>query len=103
MELNEIQEKIKEYFEKSGFEIWPKFAILARLEEEISEIGRTISVDEGLREKWKVDNMNYTDEFGDALFQLIHLANQCDVDINEALKHVLKKYQKYVDKSKNEK
>jgi NTP pyrophosphatase (non-canonical NTP hydrolase) len=47
--------------------------------------------------------MNYTDEFGDALFQLIHLANQCDVDINEALKHVLKKYQKYVDKSKNEK
>ncbi|MFH0936052.1 MAG: MazG nucleotide pyrophosphohydrolase domain-containing protein [Candidatus Woesearchaeota archaeon] len=103
MELNEIQKKVKEYFEKTGSEVWPKFAILARLEEEISEIGRIISVDEGLREKWKVDNMNYTDEFGDALFQLIHLANQCDVNISEALKQVLKKYQKYVDESKNEK
>ena len=103
MEIDEIQKKVKEYFEKTGFKIWPRFAILARLEEEISEIGRIISVDEGLREKWKVDNMNYTDEFGDALFQLIHLANQCNVDMNEALEHVFRKYQKYVDKSKNEK
>jgi len=82
---------VKEYFETSGFKIWPRFAILARLEEEISEIGRIISVDEGLRQKWKVDNLNYTDEFGDALFQLIHLANQCDVDIDEAVEHVFKK------------
>ncbi len=102
MELTEIQKKVKDYFEKSGFEVWPKFVILARLEEEISEIGRIISVDEGLREKWKVDNMNYTDEFGDALFQLIHLANQCNVDINESMKYVLNKYQKYIEKSKNE-
>jgi len=103
MELNEVQKKVKEYFETSGFKIWPRFAILARLEEEISEIGRIISVDEGLRQKWKVDNLNYTDEFGDALFQLIHLANQCDVDIDESMKFVLKKYQKYIDNSKNEK
>jgi|GEM_PF-1154506 NTP pyrophosphatase (non-canonical NTP hydrolase) len=29
--------------------------------------------------------MNFTDEFGNALFQLIHLANQCDVNISEAI------------------
>lgn len=98
MEIEEAQKRVKEYFDKSGFKIWSKFAILARLEEEISEIGRIISVDEGLREKSKVDNMNYTDEFGDALFQLLHLANQCNVDINEAMNFVIKKYENYIKK-----
>ncbi|MFP4118358.1 MAG: hypothetical protein ACLFTR_05555 [Candidatus Woesearchaeota archaeon] len=48
MELKESQEKVKEYFEKNNVKPWTQFAILARLEEEISEIGRIISVDEGL-------------------------------------------------------
>lgn len=95
MEIKEAQNKAKKYFEENNFKIWPKFAILARLEEEISEIGRIISVEEGLRETWKVDNMNYTDEFGDAMFQLIHLANQCDVDLEKAMKQVFKKYDAY--------
>ena len=98
MELKEAQINVKKYFEESDFKVWPKFAILARLEEEISEIGRIISVEEGLREKWKIDNMNYTDEFGDALFQLIHLANQCDVDIEDAMKQVFEKYEEYKKK-----
>jgi NTP pyrophosphatase (non-canonical NTP hydrolase) len=96
MELKEVQHNVEDYFKRSGYKIWPRFAILARLQEEISEIGRIISVDEGLRQKWKVDNMNYTDEFGDALFQLIHLANQCDVDVEEALKYAFKKYEKNI-------
>lgn len=98
MELKEAQEKVKEYFEVSKNKIWPRFAIIARLQEEISEIARIVSVDEGLRQESKIDNMNYVDEFGDALFQLIHLANQCDVDITESMEFVLKKYQKYIHK-----
>ncbi|MFP4656816.1 MAG: MazG nucleotide pyrophosphohydrolase domain-containing protein [Candidatus Woesearchaeota archaeon] len=96
MELKESQEKVKEYFEKNNVKPWTQFAILARLEEEISEIGRIISVDEGLREEWKIDNMDRVDEFGDALFQLMHLANQMDVDLEEAMEKVLKKYSEYV-------
>ncbi|MFH1917165.1 MAG: hypothetical protein ABIJ21_07940 [Nanoarchaeota archaeon] len=42
MEINEAQQKIKMHFEKSGFIIWPRFVVLARLEEEISEIGRIL-------------------------------------------------------------
>lgn len=96
LELKESQEKVKEYFEKNNVKPWTQFAILARLEEEISEIGRIISVDEGLREEWKIDNMDRVDEFGDALFQLMHLANQMDVDLEEAMEKVLKKYSEYV-------
>lgn len=95
MKVTEAQNKVKEYFEENGFEVWPRFAILARLEEEISEIGRIISVEEGLREKSKVDNMDYEDEFGDAFFQLIHLANQCEVDVDKCLEKVFEKYSKY--------
>jgi len=95
MEFSKAQEKINNYFKESGFKIWPRFAILARLEEEISEIGRIISVEEGLREKWKVDNLNYEDEFGDAIFQLLHLANQCGVSSEKAINHALNKYEKY--------
>ncbi|MFP4118357.1 MAG: MazG nucleotide pyrophosphohydrolase domain-containing protein [Candidatus Woesearchaeota archaeon] len=40
--------------------------------------------------------MDCVDEFGDALFQLMHLANQMDVDLEEAMEKVLKKYSEYV-------
>lgn len=98
MEIKEFQKKAQEYFVKNNFKVWPRFVILARLEEEISEIGRIISVEEGFREKWKVDNLDYVDEFGDALFQLTHLANECGVDLNIAMQKVLKKYSKYAKK-----
>ena len=100
MEMKEAQKKVREYFEKGQFEVWPRFAILARLNEEISEIARIIFIEEGLRKKKESDNLNYVDEFGDALFQLIHLANQCNVDLDEALEHVFKKYEKYIEKKK---
>ncbi|MGM5480565.1 MAG: MazG nucleotide pyrophosphohydrolase domain-containing protein [Nanobdellota archaeon] len=98
MELQKAQEEVNKYFELSGHKVWPRFAIIARLQEEISEIARIISVDEGLRQQSKIDNMNYTDEFGDALFQLIHLANQCDVDIEKSMEYVIEKYKQYIPK-----
>ena len=52
-------------------------------------------MEEGLRQKSKIDNMDYEDEFGDAFFQLIHLANQCGVDVDKCLERVFEKYSKY--------
>jgi hypothetical protein len=43
-----------------------------------------MSVEEGYREKWKVKNMNYSDEFRDAPFQLALLANLCNVNQEES-------------------
>ncbi len=99
MDMKTAEGRVKEYFDGSGFPVWPRFAILARLQEEIAEIGRIISVEEGLREEWKVDNMDAEDEFGDAFFQLIHLANQCGVDADAALRRVFRKYDKYRKKA----
>ena len=105
MELKDCQHDVIKYFEeletKRGLKPWPRFVVLARLEEELSEIGRIISVEEGYREKSKVDNMNSVDEFGDALFELVHLANLSNVDLEESWKYILKKYSKYLNNSKN--
>ena len=98
MELKKAQIKTEEYFKKSGFKKWPKFVILARLFEEISEIEKILSVKEGYREKWKANEMDFEEEFGDALFQLFHLANECGIDMDSAFKKVLKKYEKYYKK-----
>jgi NTP pyrophosphatase (non-canonical NTP hydrolase) len=102
MELRKCQEDVNSYFDRldsmKGAKKWPRFVSLARLNEEIAEIARIISVEEGYRQRWKVDNMNFTDEFGDALFQLIHLANECNVDLEESWDFVMKKYEKYLYK-----
>ncbi|MFT4308324.1 MAG: hypothetical protein ACMXYM_03060 [Candidatus Woesearchaeota archaeon] len=103
MDLKVCQSDVKEYFaqleENRGLKPWPRFVILARLEEEISEIGRIISVEEGYRQRSKVEGMNYTDEFGDALFQIVHLANECGVDLGESWEHMRSKYENYTKRS----
>ena len=106
MELNDCQLDVKEYFKKleenRGLKPWPRFVVLARLQEEISEIARIISVEEGYRENKKIDNMNSVDEFGDALFQLVHLANLSDVNLESSWDYVTKKYSKYLKKAKKD-
>ncbi len=93
MDLKQAQEKVNEWFEKSGAEKWPKFVIFARLVEEIGEVGKCMNVKEGYQKK-EVSKLK--DEFGDALFTLILLANEYNLDLNEAMEQVLKKYDKYI-------
>ena len=100
MTLKQCQEDAKEYFIQAekllGRKTWPRFVILARLEEELSEIARIMSVEEGYRPASKIDNMDMSDEFGDALFQLVHLANQCNIDLENSWTQVMEKYAKYL-------
>ncbi|MEK6933088.1 MAG: MazG nucleotide pyrophosphohydrolase domain-containing protein [Nanoarchaeota archaeon] len=93
MDLKEAQKKVDKWFEKAGAEKWPKFVIFARLVEEIGEISKCMNVKEGYQKK-EVSNLN--DEFGDALFTFILLANEYDLDLNEVMEDVLEKYRKYI-------
>lgn len=95
MEMEKIQSEVKNYFEHGKFEIWPKFVVIARLEEEISEIARILSVMDGYRENSKIRDTDLEEEFGDALFQLAHLANMCSIDLGKAMKKVFEKYKHY--------
>ena len=93
MDLKEAQKKVDEWFEKSGSKKWPKFVIFARIIEEMGEIGKCMNVREGYQKK-KVSELD--DEFGDALFSLIALANEYNLDLNEVMEKVFEKYNKYI-------
>ncbi len=105
MSLALYQEEVKNYLlkleENKNIKLWPKFVIIASLYDKISEISKIISVEEGYREKWKVENLDLTDEFGSALFHFIRLANSCNVDLEQSWDHIMEKYKKLLDNSNN--
>ena len=93
MDLKEAQDSVDEWFKKSGSEKWPKFVIFARVVEELGEIGKCMNVKEGYQNK-KVSELD--DEFGDALFSFILLANEYNLDLNKVMKRVIDKYNHYL-------
>ena len=95
MEIKEVQEQVERWFEMAKTDKWPKFVIFARLVEEIGEIGKCMNVKEGYQNK-KVSEID--DEFGDAFFTFILLANEYNLDLDKAFEGVMKKYEKYIKK-----
>lgn len=73
---------------------WPPLSILARLTEEVGELARELNHRYG--SKPKRDDEPDTDlalELADVLFVLISLANAEGVDLDDALRRVLEKYE----------
>jgi NTP pyrophosphatase (non-canonical NTP hydrolase) len=73
---------------------WPPLANLARLIEEVGELAREINHRHG--PKTKRDDEPASDlalELGDVLFVLIAIANEQGVDLEEAFRRVLGKYE----------
>jgi NTP pyrophosphatase (non-canonical NTP hydrolase) len=80
----------------SRFEVgyWPPLANLARLIEEVGELARELNHRSGTKPR-KPDEPegDLAMELGDILFVLVALANEQGVDLDEALRAVLRKYQ----------
>jgi NTP pyrophosphatase (non-canonical NTP hydrolase) len=72
---------------------WPPLANLARLSEEVGELAREINATCGPKTR-KADRPEgaIAEELGDILFVVATLANQLDVDLDEALRATLRKY-----------
>jgi len=95
--MEELQNKVKEFSEENNFNSDPKVRVL----DLISEVG------EVAKEVLKMDNYGkgpfkfreeIKSELGDVLFVLILIANKYGVDLDEALKIVLEKYNKRLKK-----
>lgn len=95
--MKSLQEKVKNFCQKYNLQSSPEHQIL----DLVSEIG------EVAKELLKMTNygrkpLEYCDEIktelGDALYSLITIANSFDVDLEEALKIVLEKYKKRLQK-----
>ncbi len=73
---------------------WPPLANLARLIEEVGELAREINHVHGPKTKRaEEDDGDLALEIGDVLFVLVALANEQGVDLEDAFRRVLRKYE----------
>ena len=78
--------------ENGGY--WPPLANLARLVEEVGELSRELNHRHGpKRKKSGEPEQDLSLELADVLFVLIALANEQGVDLDDALRRTLRKYE----------
>jgi len=82
MELPELQELVDSWIKKRGG-YWPEFKILGRLIEELGELSQALR---------KGDEHAIEEETGDLLFTLIAFSNKVGINLENALKRAIKKY-----------
>jgi len=72
---------------------WPPLSNLARLTEEVGELAREMNHRFGDKTKRSDEaEKDLALELADVLFVVLVIANQQDIDLEQALNHVLEKY-----------
>lgn len=94
MDLREIQQQVDAYIGQFKEGYFPPLVNLARLTEEVGELAREINHGYGPKTK-KPDEPegDIALELGDILFVVVVLANQMGIDLSEAVRRTLSKYQ----------
>jgi NTP pyrophosphatase (non-canonical NTP hydrolase) len=93
MHLSEIQREVDAYISQFSEGYFPPLVNLARLTEEVGELAREMNHSFGPKTK-KADEPagEIALELGDVLFVLVVLANQMEIDLDEAVRRTLEKY-----------
>lgn len=94
MELREIQHDVDAYISQFREGYFPPLVNLARLTEEVGELAREMNHRFGPKTK-KADEPegDVALELGDVLFVIVVLANQMEIDLDDAVRRTLSKYQ----------
>ena len=92
--LRQIQDKVNDWIlEHGGY--WPPLAMLSAVIEEIGELAREINHLEGYKpKKSKKRESDLGEELADLLFSIICIANHYNIDLNEKIYYIMKKYSK---------
>lgn len=92
MDLKEMQQQVDRRIAPFGY--WHPLANLARLTEEVGELSREVNHRWGPKTKRSTeDTGDVALEMGDILFVVAAMANQMGVDLDDAFRRVLKKYE----------
>ncbi len=89
--MKKIQEKIKKFCEENNLKSSPESRILDTMSE-LGEVAKEILKINDYGKKPIKSNLELKKELGDLLYSLITLANSLDIDLDEALEIVMKKY-----------
>lgn len=95
--MKEIQKRVREFCKKNNISNSPEHRLLDTVSE-LGEVAKEIlkASDYGTKEFKHRDEIK--SEVGDLLFSLIVLANSLNIDLDDALNIVLKKYEKRLKK-----
>ena len=92
MEIKEAQKIIDDWIKKYGVRYFNELTNTAILMEEVGEVARIMARRYGEQnEKENEKQVNLADELADVLFVLICIANQTNINLEEALKENLNK------------
>lgn len=94
MEFRDVQRQVDAYISQFREGYFPPLVNLARLAEEVGELARELNHRFGPKTK-KPDEPegDLALELGDVVFVCVVLANQLGIDLDEALRRTLRKYQ----------
>ncbi|MDC0160198.1 nucleotide pyrophosphohydrolase [Gemmatimonadales bacterium] len=91
--LREAQKKVDDWISQFEEGYWPPLSNLARLIEEVGELAREMNHLFGDKTKRADEpDQDLAIELADILFVLIAIANEQEIDLEEALGRVLDKY-----------
>ncbi|MFX1393002.1 MAG: nucleotide pyrophosphohydrolase [Promethearchaeota archaeon] len=93
--LKDIQHDIDKWVQNHGG-YWPPLSMLSAVIEEIGELAREINCLEGFKPKKSTEKnkKDLGEELADLIFSIICLANYYEIDLNEKIKNIFKKYSK---------
>lgn len=90
--IQEYQQKINEWIASHGG-YWSPLAMLASITEELGELAREINHLEGYKPKKSSESSaKIGEELGDLVFSVICVANHYDINLDQELERVIKKY-----------
>jgi NTP pyrophosphatase (non-canonical NTP hydrolase) len=93
MTMREAQAAVDAWIRSTGTGYWPPLSNLARLTEEVGELARELNHRYGHKPK-RADEpaQDLAIELADVLFVLIAIANEQNIDLEDAFERVLEKY-----------
>ena len=93
MRISEAQQAVDAYISQFEAGYWPPLTNLARLVEEVGELARELNHRFGHKSKKPGEpEQDLALELADIMFVLIAIANQQDIDLEDAFRRVLEKY-----------
>ena len=94
MDLQHLQQQVDAYISQFREGYFPPLVNLARLTEEVGELARELNHLHGSKTK-KADEPegDVALELGDVLFVVVVLANQLGIDLSEAARRTMAKYE----------
>ncbi len=95
--IGDLQEEVKKCVARFNF-AWPPYVQYIHLVEEVAELGEALTVHQG---DWKAgsgenalaDHTDVKEEVGDVLFNIIQIANQLGLDLDEVMKSTFSHYE----------